>query len=309
MAGTIDPSGNPTPCPSPPVRPPGRLTPGRRKGKIRARFARFFVCRALRGKRTTGREAPRLQERSQAINGVRLDPQQVPTRAELLLAAELGADAPGRPIYARPERDGQGDGVRMARIKVGAAETRRVSAAEATETPAGAACGNPLRGRPERASSVPIVSALIVGTNAADARGWRVCRVTPAVTVIYDERIDHGAANGELAVAQLRAAAPRSPEAALRRATASRGDHVAASGVAERLANVAIERVRPKKPGSRAGSCSPSSWARRAPQGRCPPRAVRERPTAGRNSDRDRRPRPREPSRHSLLQHQGNCSA
>ena len=39
------------------------------------------------------------------MNEVRLDPQQ-PARAELLLAAELGEDAPGRPIYARPERDG-----------------------------------------------------------------------------------------------------------------------------------------------------------------------------------------------------------
>ena len=37
------------------------------------------------------------------MNDVQLDPQQVPARAELLLAAELGEDAPGRPIYARPE--------------------------------------------------------------------------------------------------------------------------------------------------------------------------------------------------------------
>ena len=35
------------------------------------------------------------------MNDVRLDPQQVPARAELLLAAEFGEDAPGRPIYAR----------------------------------------------------------------------------------------------------------------------------------------------------------------------------------------------------------------
>ena len=40
------------------------------------------------------------------MNDVRLDPQQVPARAELLLAAELGEDAPGRPIYTRPEPDG-----------------------------------------------------------------------------------------------------------------------------------------------------------------------------------------------------------
>ena len=59
------------------------------------------------------------------MNDVRLDPQQVPARAELLLAAELGEDAPGRPIYARPEPDGQGDGEPAARIKVGALLSRR----------------------------------------------------------------------------------------------------------------------------------------------------------------------------------------
>ena len=47
------------------------------------------------------------------MNDVRLDPQQVPARAELLLAAELGEEAPGRPIYTRPEPDGQGDGQRQ----------------------------------------------------------------------------------------------------------------------------------------------------------------------------------------------------
>ena len=77
------------------------------------------------------------------MNDVRLDPQQIPARAELLLAAELGADAPGRPIYARPEPDGHDDGEPMARIKVGSMLTRRLSAAEATETPSGAAYGNP----------------------------------------------------------------------------------------------------------------------------------------------------------------------
>ena len=43
------------------------------------------------------------------MNDVRLDPRQVPTRAELLLAAELGKDAPGRPIYARLEPDDHDD--------------------------------------------------------------------------------------------------------------------------------------------------------------------------------------------------------
>ena len=104
------------------------------------------------------RAASAPQERSATMNDVRLDPQQVPARAELLLAAELGEDAPGRPIYTRPEPDGHDDGEPAARIKVGAMLTRRLSAAEATETPSGAAYGNPLRGRPEQAPSVPIGS-------------------------------------------------------------------------------------------------------------------------------------------------------
>ncbi len=193
------------------------------------------------------------------MNDVRLDPQQVPARAELLLAAELGEDAPGRPIYARPEPDGHGDREPSARIKVGAVLTRRLLTSEATETPSGAAYGNPLRRRPEHSPSVPIGSALLARTDAADARGWRVYRVTPAGTVIYDEWIEDDAASGELAVTQLRAAARRSPEAALRRAVASRGDHAAAPGVAEWLANEQVERRSSKKPRSRAAR---SRWRR-----------------------------------------------
>ena len=186
------------------------------------------------------------------MNDVRLDPQQVPARAELLLAVELGEDAPGRPIYARPEPDGHGDGEPAARIKVGAILTRRLPVAEATETPSGAAYGNPLRGRPERAPSVPIGCAILARTDAADAHGWRVYRVTPAGTVIYDEWIDHDLANGDFAVTRLRAAAERSPAEALRRAVAAHGDHAAARDVAEWLANEPIERPGSKKPRSRA---------------------------------------------------------
>ena len=43
------------------------------------------------------------------MNDVRLDPRQVPAQAELLPAAELGEDAPGRPIYARLEPDDHDD--------------------------------------------------------------------------------------------------------------------------------------------------------------------------------------------------------
>ena len=64
---------------------------------------------------------------------MRLDPKQIPARGELLLAAEFGDDAPGRPIYIRPPPDGHDDGEPTARIKVGAMLTRRLSAAEATE--------------------------------------------------------------------------------------------------------------------------------------------------------------------------------
>ena len=86
------------------------------------------------------------------MNDVRLDPQQVPSRAELLLAAELGEDAPGRPIYTRLELDGHDDGEPTARIKVGAMLTRRLSAAEATETPSGGGVRQPATG-PARAGS------------------------------------------------------------------------------------------------------------------------------------------------------------
>ncbi len=182
------------------------------------------------------------------MNDVRLDPQQVPARAELLLAAELGEDAPGRPIYAKPEPDGQGCGEPTARIKVGAVLTRRLHAAEAAETPAGAAYGNPLRGRPERAPSGPVGSALLARTDAADAHGWRVYRVTPTGTVMYDEWIDHDPANGGLAVTQLRAAAGRSPEAALRRAVAGRVGHTATRDVAEWLANEPTGRLGSRGP-------------------------------------------------------------
>ena len=187
------------------------------------------------------------------MNDVRLDPQQVPARAELLLAAELGEDAPGWPIYARLEPDGHddGDGELAVRIKVGAMLTRRLYAAEATETPSGAAYGNPLRGRPGRVPSVPIGSALLARTDAADAHGWRVYRVTPTGTVMYDEWIDHDPANGGPAATQLRAAAGRSSVAALRRVLEAHG-HAAASDVAEWLANEPIERPSPTKPRSRA---------------------------------------------------------
>ena len=215
------------------------------------------------------------------MNDVRLDLQQVPARAELLLAAELGEDAPGRPIYARPEPDGEP----TARIKVGAVLTRRLYAAEATETLSGAAYGNPLRGRPEHSPSVPIGSALLARTDAADARGWRVYRVTPAGTVIYDEWIEDDAASGELAAARLRAAARRSPEAALCRAVDEHRDHAAAPGVAEWLANEQVERHGSSRPRSRAAR---RRWRRSVARRRAGRRGAAGDPVgnAGTRSDR-----------------------
>ena len=166
-------------------------------------------------------------------------------RAELLLAAELGEDAPGWPIYTKLKPDDHDGGEATPSIRVGAVLTRRLSTAEATETPSGAAYGNPLRGRPERVPSVPIGSAVLARTDAADARGWRVYRVPPAGTVMYDEWIDQDPANGELGVTRLRAAARRSPEAALGRVLDEHGDHGAARDVAEWLAtNELIEQSR-----------------------------------------------------------------
>ena len=130
--------------------------------------------------------------------------------------------------------------------------TRRLYAAEAIETPSGAAYGNPLRGRPGRTSSVPVGSAVLARTDAADAHGWRVYRVTLAGTVMYDEWIDDNPANGGLALTQLRAAARRSPVAALRRVLEAHGDHAAAGDVAEWLATEPIERPGLRKPRSRA---------------------------------------------------------
>ena len=62
---------------------------------------------------------------------------------------------------------------------------------------------------------MPVGSAVLARTDAADAHGWRVYRVTPAGTVMYErlEWIDHDPANGRLVLTQLRAAARRSPVA------------------------------------------------------------------------------------------------
>ena len=59
---------------------------------------------------------------------MRFDPQQAPARAELLLAADFGRQAPGRPIHGRLESEDNGAGDPGPRLKVGAVQTRRLAA-------------------------------------------------------------------------------------------------------------------------------------------------------------------------------------
>ena len=88
--GTIDPSCDPTPCPSPRSTLPAALPQAAGMGKIRARLARFFfaaLC-AARGRR--GERPHEFGNEEETISDVQLGLQQVPARAELRLAAALG---------------------------------------------------------------------------------------------------------------------------------------------------------------------------------------------------------------------------
>ena len=104
---------------------------------------------------------------------VRLDPQQAPARAELLLSADLGRQAPGRPIHGRLESEDNGAGDPGPRLTIGAVRTRRLAASEAATRPSGRACGNPLRGTRESAPTVPVGAPVIARTDVPDAHGWR----------------------------------------------------------------------------------------------------------------------------------------
>ena len=70
---------------------------------------------------------------------------------------------------------------------------------------------------------MPIGAPVIARTDTLDAQGWRVYRVTPSGGVIYDEWIDHDSTNPDVVIAQLRAAAARSPEASLEPIVATSG--------------------------------------------------------------------------------------
>ena len=184
------------------------------------------------------------------MHEVTLDPQQVPAGAELLVAAAFGEGAAGRPIFgaAADEADG-GD---RQRLKVGAVATRRLTVAQGTPRPSASVYGNALRGTRDAAPAVPIGAPLLARTDGADARGWRVYRVTPSGGVIYDEWIGHDPEGAETALARLGAAAARSPEAALRRALESRPGHAGAEEVLRWLARLTAEPRMGPKPRSRA---------------------------------------------------------
>ena len=144
------------------------------------------------------------------MNEMRLDPRQAPARAELLPAADCGQKAAGRPIHGRLESE-DGGGEPGPRLKIGAVRTRRLVVSEAVARPSGSAYGNPLRGTRDDAPAVPVGAPLIARTDVPDAHGWRVYRVAPNGTVIYDGWIEHDPAHAELALAAERPSAPARP--------------------------------------------------------------------------------------------------
>ena len=184
---------------------------------------------------------------------VRLDPQQAPARAELLLAAGFGQEARGRPIHGRLESEDGGDGEPGPRVKIGAVQTRRLAASEGMARLSSSAYGNPLRGTRDVAPAVPVGAPVIARVDAADARGWRVYRAAPDGAVIYDGWIEHDPADAERVVTELHAAAAASPEAALRRAVERKPGHASADAIRRWLAGREVERpAAPARPRSRA---------------------------------------------------------
>ncbi len=187
------------------------------------------------------------------MDEVTLDPQQVPARAELLLAAGFGQEARGRPIHGRLESEDDGDGQPGPRVKIGAVRTRRLAASEGTARLSSSAYGNPLRGTRDIAPAVPVGAPLVARVDVPDARGWRVYRAAPNGAVIYDGWIEHDPANAELVITEMRAAAAASPEAALRRAVGRQPGHASAEAIARWLAGRVVERpAAPARPRSRA---------------------------------------------------------
>ena len=194
------------------------------------------------------------------MNDVRLDPQQAPARAELLLAADFGQEARGRPIYGRFESEDDDAVEPGPKLKIGAVRTRRLAVSEGTVRPSGSAYGNPLRGTRDYAPAVPIGAPLVARTDVPDARGWRVYRVAPNGAVIYDGWIEHDPAHAERVVAELRAAAAASPAAALRRAVERQPGHGSGEAIARWLA--AQETGRPGAPAKPRSRAARRRWRR-----------------------------------------------
>ncbi len=187
------------------------------------------------------------------MDEVRLDPLQAPARAELLLGADFGQEARGRPIHGSLESEDGGADEPRPRLKLGAVRTRRLAVSEGTDRPSDSAYGNPLRATRDTAPVVPIGAPVIARTDIPDARGWRVYRVAPNGAVIYDGWIEHDPANAELVITELRAAAATSPAAALRRVVERRPGHASAQAITRWLAGQETgRRSAPAKPRSRA---------------------------------------------------------
>ena len=163
-------------------------------------------------------------------------------RAELLVAAGFGQEARGRPIHGRLESEDDGDGEPGPRVKIGAVRPRRLGASEGSARLSASAYGNPVRGTRDIASAAAVGAPVIARVDVPDARGWRVYRAAANGAVIYDGWIEHEPAHAEPVVAELRAAAAASPEAALRAAVGRQPGHASADAIA-RLA---------RRPGDRA---------------------------------------------------------
>ena len=102
---------------------------------------------------------------------VSLHPRQAPARAELLLAADIGREARGRPVHGRLESEDGGVGEPRPWLKLGAVRTRRLAVSEGTDRPSGTAYGNSLGGTRGDAPAVPIGAPLIARTDVPDALG------------------------------------------------------------------------------------------------------------------------------------------
>ncbi len=142
---------------------------------------------------------------------VRLDPEQVPHRAELLIGAEYGPEATGRALYEYVPADEHGPGQR---IRIGAMRTQRLNISTAADLPPTTAYGAALGRTRESAPRVPIGAPIVVRTDVDDAHGWRLYRVTPLGRALYETWIDHGLP-GHPVVDELQAAARAKPVEAL----------------------------------------------------------------------------------------------